>query len=29
MVAAIRAGDEAFERYLVSELGFDWHPLKG
>lgn len=29
MVAAIRAGDKAFERYLVSELGFDWHPLKG
>ena len=27
MVAAVRAGDEAFERYMVSELGFDWHPL--
>jgi len=27
MVAAIRAGDEAFERYLVPELGFDWHPI--
>jgi len=28
MVAAIRAGDAEYERYLVSELGFDWHPLK-
>lgn len=28
MVAAIRSGDEAYERYLVEELGFDWHPLK-
>jgi NAD(P)-dependent dehydrogenase (short-subunit alcohol dehydrogenase family) len=28
MVAAIRAGDSEYERYLVSELGFDWHPLK-
>ena len=27
MVAAVRAGDEAYERYLVRELGFDWHPL--
>jgi NAD(P)-dependent dehydrogenase (short-subunit alcohol dehydrogenase family) len=28
MVAAIRAGDAEYERYLVSELGFDWHLLK-
>lgn len=28
MTAVIRAGDEAYERYLVSELGFDWHPLR-
>ncbi|MCI0625039.1 MAG: SDR family oxidoreductase [Acidobacteria bacterium] len=28
MVAAVRAGDEAYERYLVSELGFDWHRLE-
>ena len=28
MVAAIRAGDEAYERYLVEELGFDWHPVR-
>ncbi|MCI0423940.1 MAG: SDR family NAD(P)-dependent oxidoreductase, partial [Acidobacteria bacterium] len=28
MVAAVRAGDDEYERYLVSELGFDWHPLK-
>lgn len=28
MAAAIRAGDEAYERYLVEELGFDWHPLR-
>ena len=28
MVAAVRAGDEEYERYLVSQLGFDWHPLK-
>ncbi len=27
MVAAVRAGDEAYERYLVRDLGFDWHPL--
>jgi NAD(P)-dependent dehydrogenase (short-subunit alcohol dehydrogenase family) len=28
MVAAIRAGDDEYERYLVSQLGFDWHPWK-
>ncbi|MCI0417852.1 MAG: SDR family oxidoreductase [Acidobacteria bacterium] len=28
MVAAIRAGDERYEQYLVSELGFDWHPAQ-
>ena len=27
MVAAIRAGDEEYERYVVQELGFDWHPF--
>ena len=25
MVAAITAGDDAYERYLVDGLGFDWH----
>jgi len=28
MVAAIRAGDEVYERYLVSDLGFNWHRLE-
>ena len=28
MTAVVRAGDQAYERYLVSELGFDWHPLR-
>jgi PPOX class probable F420-dependent enzyme len=25
VLAAVRAGEEAYERYLVEELGFDWH----
>jgi hypothetical protein len=28
MTGIVRDGDEAYERYLVEELGFDWHPLK-
>jgi NAD(P)-dependent dehydrogenase (short-subunit alcohol dehydrogenase family) len=27
MIAAVLAGDEAYERYLVDDLGFDWLPL--
>ena len=27
MVGVVRTGDEAYERYLVGELGFDWHPI--
>ena len=27
VLAAVRAGEEAYERYLVEELGFDWHPI--
>jgi hypothetical protein len=26
VLAAMAAGDEAYERFLVDELGFDWHP---
>jgi NAD(P)-dependent dehydrogenase (short-subunit alcohol dehydrogenase family) len=27
MIAAVEAGDAAYERYVVEDLGFDWHPL--
>jgi NAD(P)-dependent dehydrogenase (short-subunit alcohol dehydrogenase family) len=27
MISAVLAGDEAYERYVVQELGFDWFPL--
>jgi NAD(P)-dependent dehydrogenase (short-subunit alcohol dehydrogenase family) len=27
MVASIEAGDDEYQRYLVDELGFTWHPL--
>jgi NAD(P)-dependent dehydrogenase (short-subunit alcohol dehydrogenase family) len=27
MVARAREGDAAYERYLVHDLGFDWHPV--
>jgi NAD(P)-dependent dehydrogenase (short-subunit alcohol dehydrogenase family) len=27
MIAAVLAGDAAYERYVVEDLGFDWFPL--
>jgi NAD(P)-dependent dehydrogenase (short-subunit alcohol dehydrogenase family) len=27
MIGAVLAGDEAYERHVVEELGFDWFPL--
>lgn len=27
MTGVVARGDDAYERYLVRELGFDWHPL--
>lgn len=27
MIAAVLAGDEAYERYLADDLGFDWFPI--
>jgi hypothetical protein len=29
MTAAIEAGEDEYQRYLVRELGFDWHPARG
>ena len=29
VIAAICSGDEDYERFLVHDLGFDWHPLRG
>jgi NAD(P)-dependent dehydrogenase (short-subunit alcohol dehydrogenase family) len=29
MIAAVQAGDEAYERYLGEHLGFDWFPVGG
>jgi NAD(P)-dependent dehydrogenase (short-subunit alcohol dehydrogenase family) len=28
MMTILRGGDEAYQRYLVEELGFNWHPLR-
>jgi hypothetical protein len=29
MTAAIEAGEDEYQRYLVDDLGFDWHPARG
>jgi hypothetical protein len=28
VLAAMSAGDQAYERFLVDELGFDWLPRR-
>jgi NAD(P)-dependent dehydrogenase (short-subunit alcohol dehydrogenase family) len=27
MIAAVQAGDNEYQRYLVEDLGFSWHPI--
>jgi NAD(P)-dependent dehydrogenase (short-subunit alcohol dehydrogenase family) len=28
VIGVVERGQEAYERFLVEELGFDWHPLR-